>query len=720
VQAIATTAWQAAPVSALLVVSAALALLVAIVVWHRGATPGARPCALLLVAVAEWAATAALEHAAVDPAAKIAFARLEYLGIVSVPPLWLMFAFIYTGRGGVLTPARVAALWVVPLLTLALAWTNHWHGLVWPQVTPRSPEPGAPLVYGHGPAFWAAAAYNYVLNATGAVALVSAIMRGRAHDRRQAMALGAGLAVPWLGNAVYLLHPEVLGGIDPTPVAFTITGVVYAFGVFRLGLFDLLPVARDLLIEGMADGVVVLDGVHRVVDLNPSARAMLGLAQRPVLGAAAGDVFAACPGLMARYGEAGDGRGEVRVDGAEGTRDLEVRISPLRDGQGRLKGRLVVLTDVTARKRTEAALRENERLASLGQLLAGVAHELNNPLAVIAGHATLMQRRGATDPATAERADKIATAADRCRRIIENFLLVARHRVPERTATALNPLLRGAVDDLAPQLERDGVTVVLELADGLPHVWADGTQIYQVIVNLLTNAVYALRQMSEPRRLTVASAADADNRVSFRVADTGPGIPAEQREHLFEPFFTTKPVGVGSGLGLSVCRGIITAHGGTIEVASPRGGGTEFVVRLPGARDQAVAPAAREVARSGDGVTRVLVIEEDAAVRDEVVAMLAADRLHVEVAADSKTAMDKLEGLSFDVVVTDVSMPLLDVYDLYRTFREHPQLRRRIVFVSGHPLDRDARDFVAATGVAVLTRPFDAELLRRAVAETRG
>jgi CheY-like chemotaxis protein len=166
-------------------------------------------------------------------------------------------------------------------------------------------------------------------------------------------------------------------------------------------------------------------------------------------------------------------------------------------------------------------------------------------------------------------------------------------------------------------------------------------------------------------------------------------------------------------------RGIIISRGGTVGVVSPRAGGTEFVVRLPAARDQAVVPAAREVARSGDGVTRVLVIEDDAAVRDEVVAMLAADRLHVEVAADSKTAMDKLEDPSFDVVVTDVSMPLLDVYDLYRTFREHPQLRRRIVFVSGHPLDRDARDFVAATGVAVLTRPFDAERLRRAVAERR-
>ncbi|HUF93756.1 MAG TPA: histidine kinase N-terminal 7TM domain-containing protein [Candidatus Limnocylindria bacterium] len=212
--AILATTWQAVPASALLVLSAAAALAVAGLVWQRGAAPGARACALLLAAAGEWAAMAALEHAAVDPAAKLAFARLEYLGIVSVAPLWLTFALTYTGRAGWLTPARMAALWIIPALTLVLAWTNDWHGLVWPRVTPQSAAPGAPLVYSHGPAFWTAAAYNYVLNAAGGIALVSAIVQRRARYRRQAVALGIGLAVPWLGNAAYLLRLHGLGGID--------------------------------------------------------------------------------------------------------------------------------------------------------------------------------------------------------------------------------------------------------------------------------------------------------------------------------------------------------------------------------------------------------------------------------------------------------------------------------------------------------------------------
>ncbi len=661
---------------------------------------------------------AALEHAAVDPAAKIAFAKLEYAGIVSVAPLWLTFALVYTGRVGWLTPARVALLWVVPVLTLALAWTNEQHGLVWPRVTPQSPAPGAPLVYGHGSAFWIAATYNYVLNAAGAVALVSAIVRRRAHYRRQAVALGAGLAVPWLGNAAYLLNVHGLGGIDPTPIAFTITGVVYAFGVFRLGLFDLVPVARDVLIESMADGVLVLDGAHRVVDLNPSAREMLGVTEWPAIGAAAARLLAACPQLMERYGEMSEGQGELRMEGASGPRYLDVRISPLRGAGGRLEGRLVVLSDVTARKRTETALRENEKLASLGQLLAGVAHELNNPLAVIVGHATLLQRHATQDPAIVARVEKIAAAAERCRRMVENFLLIARHRVPSRTATDLNPILRTALDDLTYQLEADGVTLTLDLAEALPPVWADSTQIYQVIINLLTNALYALRQTRGPRQLTIASAYPGDRRVTFRVTDTGPGIPVAQQEHLFEPFFTTKPVGAGSGLGLSVSRGIISAHGGTIEVASPPGGGTEFVVSLPVAEAAAPSTRAPDVATAAVRGKRVLVVEEDPDIRDLLVDILVADGHLVEVAADGRTAMDKIEGLDFDVVVTDVSMPLFDTQDLYRSFRDHPHLRRRIVFVTGDTLDRDARALVEATGVPVLTKPFDADLVRSVVQHT--
>jgi CheY-like chemotaxis protein len=275
------------------------------------------------------------------------------------------------------------------------------------------------------------------------------------------------------------------------------------------------------------------------------------------------------------------------------------------------------------------------------------------------------------------------------------------------------------VDDLAFQLEAHAIAVTLDLAADLPPVWADGTQIYQVVINLLTNALYALRETSGPRRLAVGSAYDGAGRVRFHVTDTGPGIAAEQQRHLFEPFFTTKPVGAGSGLGLSVCRGIIQAHGGTIDVVSAAHGGTRFVITLPVAA-AATAPSLPEADVRPPAVQgkRVLVVDDDRGVRDLLVEILAVDGHQVEAAGDGQTALAMLAGCDFDVVVTDVRMPLLDTHDLYRSFRDHPQLRRRFVFVTDNPLDDHTRDFMEATGAAVLVKPLDPGLVRRVVQDT--
>jgi signal transduction histidine kinase len=320
----------------------------------------------------------------------------------------------------------------MPLLTVALVWTNGWHHLVWTSLTPSGPA-GAPLVYGHGAWFWLAAAYNYVLLVAGTVVLVAALARMPAPYRSQGAALLLGVALPWLGNALYLSGISVLGGADPTPLAFALTGVVFAAGLFRRRLFDLVPVARHALIESMADGVVVLDAEHRVLDINPSARALLGLSRAPI-GERAEVVLAAWPALVALAVGGETTERDAHGETPAGPRELHARITPLRDAGGRWRGRLLVVGDVTERRRTEEALRHSEKLASLGQLLAGVAHELNNPLSVVIGHATLLRRELGTAPGAA-RVERIAAAAERCARIVTNFLSVARRRARRPTST---------------------------------------------------------------------------------------------------------------------------------------------------------------------------------------------------------------------------------------------------------------------------------------------
>ncbi|HEY3097569.1 MAG TPA: MASE4 domain-containing protein, partial [Methylomirabilota bacterium] len=234
----------------------------------------------------------------------------------------------------------------------------------------------------------------------------------------------------------------------------------------------------------------------------------------------------------------------------------------------------------TVRERTDQLL-QSEKVATMGSLLAGVAHELNNPLAVVMGQAMLLQE-SAAESSYKTRADKIHAAAERCARIVKNFLALARNRPPERGPVAVNGVITQAVELLAYELRTSAVEVELRLSDAVPVFQADGHQLHQVIVNLLANAHHAMRQATGPRRITLTSEFDAAAaRVRVIVTDTGPGIPRDVQTRIFEPFFTTKPAGEGTGLGLSLCRGIVEEHGGTLTVDSEPGRGATFVVALP-------------------------------------------------------------------------------------------------------------------------------------------
>src|SRR5919106_678056 len=232
----------------------------------------------------------------------------------------------------------------------------------------------------------------------------------------------------------------------------------------------------------------------------------------------------------------------------------------------RTPGITVNARDVTDRKRDEATqeqlrvhLRHSEKLAAMGALLAGVAHELNNPLAVVTGHTALLLARPG-DPAVSARAEKIGRAAERCGRIVKNFLALARQYPPERTSVSLNQIVEDALEVLAYPLRVDNVDVTTELSADLPALAADEHQLQQVLVNLVTNAHQAMREVGGVRRLSLRSGAGPDATVWLEVSDSGPGMPPEVQARLFEPFFTTKPVGQGTGLGLSICKGIVEGH----------------------------------------------------------------------------------------------------------------------------------------------------------------
>ena len=388
-----------------------------------------------------------------------------------------------------------------------------------------------------------------------------------------------------------------------------------------------------------------------------------------------------------------------------------------------LAGFLVNSRDVTERRRVEnelarqqAARIQSEKLADMGTLLAGVAHELNNPLTVVSGYSSILRQTLGDGPAR-ERLDRVAAAAERCVRIVRNFLALARQHPPERQKVDANRVVREAVELLAYPLRVDNIEVRLELAEDLPTLWADPHQLHQVVVNLITNAHQAMHGNTSTRRLTLRTRVKAaDSRVSLEVIDTGSGIPPEVLARVFEPFFTTKPVGQGTGLGLPLCLGIVEGHGGTIRVDSKLGEGTTITVELPvvaaPATDTSPPPAHRALSPG----RRVLVVDDEPDVAGVLVDLLRAEHEQVEAVSDGRAALEKIEQATYDLILCDVRMPGLDGPELYRALRLlHPELLPRFVFLTGDTLNPESWEFVQQTGAPCISKPFDFDEVYRVI-----
>jgi PAS domain S-box-containing protein len=355
---------------AALTAGAVLAGLLAVVAWRRRDVPGAPAFVVLMAAAALWAAVYGLELAAAGQPAKVTLLKLEYLGIVAVPGAWLAFALDYTGRRHWLAPWRLALLCALPLATLALAVTNEAHGLVWRSITLDETGPFPALHLGRGAWYWVNVAYAYAALCAGTVLLAMALLRTSRPHRRPAVALLIGVALPWLANAVYIAGLEPAPNLDPTPIAFALGGLAFAWGLFRFRLLDvvlgLAPLAHDALIDGMADAVLVLDTGGRLVDLNPAATRLIGRPAAAVLDRPASTMLAGWPAAVVGD-EIATAQASLEVADAGGARHYDVLVSPLWRRDGRPAGRLIVARDVTERRRAERRL---ELLAEAGRVLS--------------------------------------------------------------------------------------------------------------------------------------------------------------------------------------------------------------------------------------------------------------------------------------------------------------------------------------------------------------
>jgi two-component system NtrC family sensor kinase len=526
------------------------------------------------------------------------------------------------------------------------------------------------------------------------------------------------------GAIVAVDAPEAFG---PDPLRLLSTVAAHAAVVLtHARLFEQLRTGKEeweSTFDAMTDGIAVLDAHGSIQRANRALSAILGRRLPSVVGCDLARELLGNPSDLTELYEA--------VRRGERTAPLTRRSEALRRAfrisaasmQGETSsGWLVVLVeDVTEQKAFEMQMIQHEKMAAVGQLVSGVAHELNNPLTSVCGLAELLVEQAATPPATKAHLRVIHEQAERAGKIVRNLLTFARPGTAEVEAVDVSEVVRRTALLLEYEVRLQQVDLAIEAPPEPLVVRADRMQLQQVVVNLVTNAVQAVatNPPNRPRRVTVRARRHED-RVAIDVEDSGPGVPEELVSKILTPFFTTKDPGVGTGLGLAITYGILERHGGTLEVRRAPGGGARFVADLPAAARGGVSP------RDGDGAPRahpaagaghrVLLVDGDPAVQRMISALFSSDGHQVDAARDGAHAVELLAQGSYDLVIAD---PRADVGGqmFAETLRARwPGLVSRAIFATAD-VRPETEDWLRRLGGRYVHKPVNARQLRREAAE---
>ena len=449
-------------------------------------------------------------------------------------------------------------------------------------------------------------------------------------------------------------------------------------------------------------------------------------------------------------------------------RVLERAAKPVLDNIGRQVGRVEIYRDLTAQRVFHSKLLQTEKLAALGQMVSGIAHELSSPLTTILGYAQRLLV-GSNALGRTEEARQIYQEAERATTILRQLLLNARETIPERRLISLNQIVMRATELQRFTLAAEKIRVELDLDPALPFIHGDAGQLQQVLINLLANARHALEEQSQGGFIRLRTRGVGGRRVLLEVEDSGPGIPQAIQARIFDPFFTTKPAGVGTGLGLSIVLSVVREHGGSVRLQSPPQGGALFQIEIPAAterqqedalagatqrsaeprfsesktslveelqlagaanpRDQQSANAtsshAEHPASTANAaiaslqttkVARVLVVEDEPTVARLIADVLEDEGMQVDVLLDGREALERAGRESYDLVICDMKMPGLDGQHFYRSLaRNGNSLRERFLFVTGDVIAAQTREFLERHRLPHVAKPFRVEELTEKV-----
>jgi signal transduction histidine kinase len=414
----------------------------------------------------------------------------------------------------------------------------------------------------------------------------------------------------------------------------------------------------------------------------------------------------------------GDFSRRVEVNSRDECGELAAVFNQMTENVKRSREQLEQTVDTL--KTTQAQLVQSEKLSGIGEFVAGVAHELNNPLTSVMGFSELLAKAD-TDPQHKRFLEMINKSAQRCHKIVQSLLSFARRHAPERKLSGINELVESAVEFLQYQLRTSNIEVVTRIDANLPKAMVDPHQIQQVFLNIINNARQAI-EGHQPRGSIRITTETCGHVVRITFQDDGPGIPEKDLSKVFDPFFTTKEVGKGTGLGLSLCYGIVQEHGGSITVRSRPGEGATFVIELP------VAAATENTSQDAEKAVimpvstieglgkKVLVIDDEDAILQMVRETLTEQGYEVDVARDGESALSRVGETSYDLALCDWKMPGLNGQQVYERIRaSNPRLSERMIFITGDVINDKTEKFLRESRRVCLSKPFSLVEFRNAI-----
>ena len=408
----------------------------------------------------------------------------------------------------------------------------------------------------------------------------------------------------------------------------------------------------------------------------------------------------------------------VRKNG--GTTTSEVDGTPI-DFEGQ-EAYQFFFREMTDRARLEQQLRQAEKLSALGQMISGVAHELNNPLAVVKGYLDLILSRHELNPQTRSDLTKVTTECNRAIKLVRNFLAFARVQPAHREMIDLNELIERVAELRQFDLKKASVFLSLELTRDLPTTHADADQIQQLIINLINNAIQAMEKIPGQRVVKISTERKGLGLLVIKIEDNGTGVPPELEHRIFEPFFTTKEVGTGTGLGLSIAHSIMADHRGRIYYQTSSLGGAGFFLEFPivaaPVAPEPVGPPQETPQTNALKGAQVLVLDDEKSIAELVCEMLSTSGHHPTLCLNPVAALELLDKREFDLIISDFRMPVMNGEEFYqRVLEKHPALAQGMIFLTGDVVTDETLKFLQSTNRPHLGKPFHLAALEEVVAE---